>query len=129
MGYCTNYKLTAIVPKLESSDPLVTVLGEKPPALPDFVAEITALEDYNPFDDACKWYDYEDHMIIISRRHPTVLFVLDGFGEEGADIWRRYFRDGKKFKSETKISFTLPPASMLSKIDQRQIPPPPEPRH
>jgi hypothetical protein len=128
MGYCTRYTLTAVPPSLAPTDPLVTVLGEKPRALPDFVAEVVALEDYDPFEDSCKWYDHEDHMITISKRHPTILFVLDGFGEEDGDIWRKYFRAGKKYRSETKISFTLPPESMLSKVDQTQIPPAPASR-
>lgn len=46
--------------------------------------------------DRCTWYDHEVDMGSVSRRHPHLVFVLDGYGEDGEDRWRKYFFRGKK---------------------------------
>ena len=52
-----------------------------------------------------KWYDHEEDMKAISARFPTAVFVLDGFGEEHGDIWRKYFCNGKMQYSKGEIHF------------------------
>jgi hypothetical protein len=53
------------------------------------------LEDYDPFEESCKWYDWEDDMRRYSLLHPDVLFTISGEGEETGDIWKAYIKNGK----------------------------------
>lgn len=49
-----------------------------------------------------KWYDWEKDMCLFSEKYPTVLFVLCGEGQEvELDIWRAYFRAGKRVCTST----------------------------
>lgn len=46
-------------------------------------------------EESCSWYDHEKDMVKYSVQHPTVLFILDGDGEEPGDVWRKWFRNGQ----------------------------------
>ena len=53
---------------------------------------------YNTYDtrNEYKWYEHEDDMKKISKElGEDVLLLLEGEGEEGMDVWRKYFRNGK----------------------------------
>jgi hypothetical protein len=41
-----------------------------------------------------KWYEHEEDMLAISRKHPETLFILSGEGEEGGNLWKKYFQKG-----------------------------------
>ena len=118
MGYETKYKLQTVGTVLPESDPLVTVLGEKPRKLPSFKDEIESRHGFGVLESPCKWYEHEEEMKALSKEHPHVLFILDGEGEESGDIWRKYFRAGKMFRADAVISFPAPPKSMLDKLDK-----------
>ena len=47
-------------------------------------------------DDSIKWYDSEQDMRSISKAYPEYIFELAGNGEESGDIWRDFYKDGKK---------------------------------
>lgn len=117
MGYETTYKLQTVSVAIKETDPLVTVLGEKPRKLPDFEDLIGNCAGYSVFEDSCKWYENEEDMTKFSAQYPDVLFILDGFGEEEGDIWRKYFRAGKMFRADAVISFARPPAAMMKNLD------------
>lgn len=53
-----------------------------------------------------KWYNWDVNMTEISRKFPNSLFQVDGEGEEGHDIWRCFFRNGRceSIKVEVKYS-------------------------
>ena len=80
MGYYTNYRL------------------KTDPPLPD----VSVSDDYEISTDSkgrahsvgIKWYDHELEMVDASKNHPDTLFVLDGWGEEDGDVWRKYFQRG-----------------------------------
>ena len=88
MGYMTNYYMDIV-----SEKPL-SVLGS-----------IEAEGDrMNVFEDGnCRlgwnawttWYDWEEDMILLSRKFPDVLFKLNGSGEDSEDLWEAYFLNGR----------------------------------
>ena len=41
-----------------------------------------------------KWYDCEDDVTTISRRHPDIIIEVTGDGESSEDIWAERFRGG-----------------------------------
>lgn len=45
--------------------------------------------------ESLKWYEHEEEMVELSKRYPTMVFILDGDGEEQGDIWRKFFLNGK----------------------------------
>jgi hypothetical protein len=71
----------------------------------DDEAYVTDFIGFNPFDDSCKWYDYDIDMRRLSKKHPFVIFTLDGEGEESGDIWRNYYYFGKCQSEKVKIEF------------------------
>ena len=54
---------------------------------------------------ATKWYDWEPDMQAFSLKHPDSLFVLEGRGELSTDLWRCYFKGGKKQHEVACVSF------------------------
>jgi hypothetical protein len=91
MGYYTTHKLSII-----SENDLDV----------DFEQEIQEhTNGYANFEDSTKWYDCEDDMKSYSKKYPTIVFVIDGEGEESGDIWKAYFKNGKMFKTKAKLVF------------------------
>jgi len=109
MGYLSHFEIT--------SEP------EAPEAL---IAEMASVSGYSFYDQGgmvtpdgeCKWYDYKDHMCIVSGRLPHLLIRVDREGEEQPDMSRCWFRGGKS-TGEIKPEMvwpeppldTLPPAA------------------
>jgi hypothetical protein len=60
--------------------------------------ELSFFKDYhaNVSDDSLKWYEYEEDMRAISKAYPEYIFELAGSGEETGDIWRDYYKNGKR---------------------------------
>jgi hypothetical protein len=70
------------------------------------------LSDEQSFDDlvdgmldACKWYDHDEEMSVLSEMVPGVLFTLEGHGEEAGDLWRSYYRDGTMYTYQMPNDF------------------------
>lgn len=106
MGYYTRYSLTAqaetgrVSPKtrLEAHETIATLRGECKEAA-------YALSSNGDSQDSTKWYDHEKHMKEFSAKHPKVLYILQGEGEESGDIWKKYFLNGKMQLASAKITF------------------------
>lgn len=91
MGYYTSHKLSII----SGND-----------GFTDYEQEITDSTDYSSlFDESIKWYDCEKDMKAYSKKHPNVVFCIDGKGEESGDIWRAYFKNGKTFRTKAVLVF------------------------
>ena len=93
MGYYTDYKL-----EFDTELDEETLVGQ--------LEEITPYTWYGGLElSDVKWYDYRDHMKIISKKYPETLFKLYGNGEESEDIWVEYFKNGKSRYERGMITF------------------------
>jgi hypothetical protein len=100
MGYYTHYELTWET--WEGEAPTTTTLG-----ILEELTAITKASDVEGFgehfiehgggvatDQRTKWYAAEVDLAALSRAHPGVLFKLDGHGDAGDDIWRKFWLNG-----------------------------------
>lgn len=62
-----------------------------------------ALGDNGGNGESCKWYEWKEDMIKLSKQFPEVCFKLHGEGEENGDIWDAYFLKGKSQVKKAKI--------------------------
>ena len=60
-------------------------------------------DDIGNMSEPLKWNEHEDDMKELSINFPKILFILEGFGEESMDIWKKYFVDGKVQIEEATI--------------------------
>lgn len=101
MGYYTSYILSVVNQDnftkdqlKEASKKLAHRLGED---------EYEEFSDRQNIDDVFewigydtrKWYEHEEDMTQLSLEYPDMIFLLEGWGEELDDVWRKYFKDGK----------------------------------
>ncbi len=93
MGYYTNYMLKTT----EGYEHLIDVLRGQSDG-----ARFALQPDGHPCD-MIKWYDHESDLAFISKQYPEVLFTLSGDGEESGDIWKKYFKGGKKQVARAQI--------------------------
>ena len=66
---------------------------------------ISKVVGYNPFEDSCKWYEHDKHMMEVSKNNPETIFILEGEGEESDDIWKKYYLNGKCQEARAVITF------------------------
>lgn len=106
MGYYTNFQLGYDDPN-NGSIPCPTCGNEMDYNWEELITNFVTQEytkegyttyPYNPFEDECKWYEYEEHMRAFSATHSEVLFIVEGRGEDPDDHWRAYFKNGKMQK-------------------------------
>lgn len=91
MGYYTDFELKVV-----------------PDTIADIVDVISQISDYEWGDSLAinaQWYDWSKHMKELSKRYPNHMFQLDGFGEEGGDIWRVYFKNGKHQDANAEVRY------------------------
>ena len=100
MGYYTIFKLSA-------KDSEIT---------DDMKKELSTINSYyfdnmNLIDELvegwfeAKWYDYVDNIKMLSLKFPTIVFILEGDGEENDDMWVAYFMNGKVQYEKAKITY------------------------
>ena len=92
MGYDTHYKFRT----LEVGPSEGELIEEVASAEEAFRQECERSDNFEfAFGgDRCTWYDHESDMLEVSKRHSHLVFVLDGNGDEGDDVWRKYFFRG-----------------------------------
>jgi hypothetical protein len=61
------------------------------------------LDDYDPFEEQTRWYEWREDMTKYSKLHPDVLFTVSGEGEESGDIWKAYIKNGQIQEETAKI--------------------------
>lgn len=96
MGYYTEFNLTIVSGGDKS---LIDALRNS-----NFVA-VDALMSNGVSRYSAKWYDWERDMREFSAAHPEVLFLLEGQGEDSADLWRAYFKGGRMQLAKARITF------------------------
>lgn len=101
MGYYTSFEISIEKHKsdidVEDTNFIKTV-----------VKRLNEISDYwfdEDLSQCIKWYDWETHMRQLSSEYPSVLFIVNGVGEEEGDIWRAYMTDGKCHLERAQISF------------------------
>lgn len=104
MGYYTRFKLTV------TGETDIDVI-EKFRDENDY-AEY-ALDEFGDSREECKWYDCKEDVLAFSKKHPDILFLLEGEGEEAGDVWRLYARNGKSCYQKAKMVFEQFDESML----------------
>jgi hypothetical protein len=102
MGYNTRYRLDVVTP--ESSELDKNSIIQDLVSDDEFEAKY-ALEEDGSSSGGCKWYDHEEEMRTFSMKYPTVVFLLEGDGEESGDVWRKYFMNGKCQIAQAKLVF------------------------
>ena len=129
MGYYTTYNLHIDTPHIRISDEEILkelkqkISKERELELLDILRNKISAEDIikdfrNTYEDAnyaidedgccnesCKWYDHEKELLEFSKKYPSVLFILEGEGEESGDIWKKYFKNGKAQYAKAKLIF------------------------
>lgn len=97
MGYYTRHTLTIfdcadtseIQEYINNNDDMEYALGD----------------DFGESSDSCKWYDYQEDMKTMSATFPSILFLLEGKGEEAGDVWKEYYLNGKFQRCQAKLVF------------------------
>lgn len=97
MGYYTDYKIEVKgkVDIEEAAKKLESISNYSFDYYKDNMAKIGEL----------KWYDWEPDMIELSKAYPTNLFQVDGEGEESGDVWRCFFKDGRKESVQVELKY------------------------
>jgi hypothetical protein len=98
MGYCTSFNLKVH----EGNRSINYILEQVEGKFEDLEWAVDMSGDTN---DSVKWYDHEEDMKELSKIYPEVVFKLKGEGEEGGDIWVKYFKNGQMQDCPAKISF------------------------
>lgn len=73
-------------------------------------------ERFNPFEDACKWYDWQKDMNLFSSRFPDVVFIITGEGEDPKDHWKAYVYNGQHIFCRAKIIYREPTQKELDML-------------
>lgn len=89
MGYNTRYRLTTVYHEAASPVEVVEAFVK---SSDDASYCLSPNGDSN---ERGTWYGHEAELIALSRRHPHLLFVLNGWGEEAGDVWVKYFHNGR----------------------------------
>lgn len=59
------------------------------------------------FYEPCKWYKHQEDMKVLSEKHPKVVFLLEGNGEEKGYLWREYWVNGKVHAVKAQITYEV----------------------
>jgi hypothetical protein len=107
MGYLTNYTMivlnekgTRITEEIKNEENLQSIVMCPNNYLPEITDIVVELKQGDRFyglltDDSCKWYDHEEVMKDLSKKHSHYIFMLRGEGEAQGDVWIKYFYNGR----------------------------------
>lgn len=93
MGYYTDFELSFDTRKVSDF------------AVEEFLNETTGYDWSNFYLSGVKWYAHHEHMTLLSKKYPEVLFELSGEGEESGDLWKAYYLAGKCQDVKAKVVY------------------------
>lgn len=97
MGYYTNYSLYV------ESDNIAPDLFEQ---IKYEVQKMNVLGwGWGRWSTYDKWYDYNQDMLLLSKKFPEVLFYLHGEGDNEEDLWDAYYQNGKVQNCHAEIIY------------------------
>lgn len=112
MGYYTQYTLSI----LEGEDEMINEFRK------ECEGANYALDEEGCSNDSCKWYDSDKDLIAFSKKHPKVLFLLEGVGEESGDEWKLYVQDGHTQRCKGVMTFPeFDKAKLLAEIRDSKL--------
>lgn len=88
MGYYTNYSITIMKDPNKEEDSFWEAFDE-------LTHSCCSKEFINYGVWEAKWYNWQDDMVVLSRKFPQMLIQLEGDGEEPLDIWVATFCNGE----------------------------------
>ncbi len=98
MGYYTYHQLDIKRPDVKQQ------WGEEHQAvLKKLVAELgeqsedakISLDENGNAPEQTKWYEHDKELLEFSKKHPDIVFVLYGDGDNDEDKWYTYYKNGK----------------------------------
>lgn len=99
MGYYTFYAISTFEELTETEKNIVVDFFTQKDLI-DYVFD----SDLGTYGEA-KWYEHNEDMLELSKILPHVTFELDGEGEENGDLWRTYYKNGKKQFCPARIEY------------------------
>ena len=100
MGYYTIFKLSA-----KDSEITDDMKKELSTINRDYFDNMNLIVELIEGWFEAKWYDYVDNMKMLSLKFPTIVFILEGDGEENEDIWVAYYMNVKVQHEKAKITY------------------------
>ena len=100
MGYYTTFKLS-----VKDSEITDNIKKELSIINRDYFDNMDTIDELIEGWFEAKWYNYEDDMKMLSLKFPTIVFILEGDGEENDDMWVAYFMNGKVQHEKAKITY------------------------
>jgi hypothetical protein len=101
MGYLTEYTLSIHTPGVDG--PGVLSIFKQ---LKEYSEEAAyCLCDDGSTKQSGKWYDHEEDMLDLSKDYPNLIFLLEGSGEDEADLWRKFFKNGDMVVNKAEVTW------------------------
>ena len=102
MSYYTDYNVDVVQtdPKTHAPLPLPCDMNKNlfvPQEVIDFFKQDhirLAFDHVNTFEGTAKWYDWEKELMELSKHHPSLMFIIEGSGEDRDDAWITWITDG-----------------------------------
>ena len=120
MGYYTSHSLEVLDRELKSVPNLVRdpVIDDLRNTCEGAKYSIDGAGDPN---DSTKWYEHAWDMCQFSKRHPDLIFMLWGNGEESGDTWRAYYSNGREHHCQGEIVYPVFDWSKLEEVEDPEV--------
>lgn len=112
MGYCTSFSLTT-----EGTPEAVKAFNDDLAKSSKYKEDIQELFSCGCIDG--KFYDLPDEVEAAAGRHPDVLVILDGDGEDSGDIWQMRCR-GKKCECHRVVMPPFTSPALLTEDEKQE---------
>jgi hypothetical protein len=103
MGYYTEYSLNVLNAETKETHPHeIEVIKE---LIEQCKEAEYALSINGSTKEASKWYSRDIDLREFSKKYPSLLFELYGEGEDGGDLWREYYLNGKMQRDKAQLTY------------------------